>query len=302
MPSHRVRFAREEKLKPISKNYIAADAIRAASSDFFRLQQEFKESVSHTYDPSGAHAEVIQHAVDGSIKLLDACALRDLLRAAQPKRVLEVGTFLGFSLRWMLNSTSDFQPSFTSLDPRVRHRIFDNIKDHVASFTAHYQARVAFVDAYLSERNDEMFLHDYLNYRPVLAREDALRLLGGIQLIDEPFSEFDFAFVDGDHCYNATVKNVSLVARMMPDGGHIVVHDAISWPEVKPALTDLSSLPGIEFVGIVGEDFLEWVGRSYPSIPSLELGRALCDGLGLVKVHPGADINKSRVEALLQRR
>ena len=63
--------------------------------DFFRLQQEFKESVSHTYDPSGAHAEVIEHAIDGSIKLLDACALRDLL-ARRSRSVCWKRHFPGF--------------------------------------------------------------------------------------------------------------------------------------------------------------------------------------------------------------
>jgi predicted O-methyltransferase YrrM len=231
---------------------------------YFTLQQEFKKSLLDTYGTSGGDSEsLIQHAVDGSIKLLDAIALRDLLRFSRPQRVLEIGSYLGFSTRWILESTVDL-PScrVTSLDPRVRHRIFDDLKKHVQGFNRIHANRLEFVDAYLSEANLEMFLHDYLNYAPKLTRDRAVEYLGSIPVINKPFANFDFAFIDGDHSFDATVKNLTLVASMMPDGGLIVVHDAISWPDVAPAVQQVTrTQSGLEFVGIVGSGFDEYIAQ-----------------------------------------
>jgi cephalosporin hydroxylase len=285
-----------------SDRFEEAAVSHVSATDFFNLQDRFKHSVCDHYDRDKIHSDVVRHAVDGSIKLFDALALRDILRSVKPRSILEVGTFLGFSLRWMLDSTVDFSPIFTSLDPRVRHRIFDDIKIHVRDFTSEHRDRLTFVDAYLSERNDEMFLYDYLNYEPKLSRVGALEFLRSIQVISQPFSEFDFAFIDGDHSYNATILNVSLVARMMPAGGYIVVHDAISWPHVKPALEALGSIGGLTCVRVLGEDFHHWLGRhhAFSHLAHKISFSALCDGLGLVKVELGADINPAYVSRLLR--
>jgi predicted O-methyltransferase YrrM len=269
--------------------------------EFFRLQTEFKQSVSDRYDKHNVHAGVVKHAVDGSIKLIDALALRDLLLSTKPQNILEIGTFLGFSLRWMLDSTASFGPKIVSLDPRVRHRIFDDIKSHVVDFTSGHRHRVTFIDAYLSERNDAFFLHDYLSYEPRMNLAEAEDLLKRIPIIVEPFADFDFAFVDGDHSYNATLANVSLVARMMPSGGYIVVHDAISWPDVRPALEALSAIDGITLVEVLGDDFHRWHSQhhNFRRLDAHVRG-SFCDGLGLIKVEAGAAIQPEDIVSLMR--
>ena len=120
--------------------------------DFFDLQEQYKRSILQHYDKAHTHSELLKHAVEGSIKLIDALDLRDVLMSIKPNNILEVGTFLGFSLAWILNSTASFSSKVTSLDPRVRHRIFDDVKSHVVHFTSKHSRRVSFIDAYLSER------------------------------------------------------------------------------------------------------------------------------------------------------
>ncbi len=256
---------------------------------YFKIQEEFRCSLLRHYSGCGHDAStLIQHAVDGSIKLFDALALQSILIQTKPNKILEVGSFLGFSTRWILDNTVDWEPTVTSLDPRVRHRIFNQLREHLEEFNRPHLQRLRCVDAYFSSSNEEMFLHDYLNYPPALPRVEALQLLRSIKTITSPFDSFDFAFIDGDHSYRATVDNVSLAASMMPKGGTIVVHDAISWPEVLPALKDLSESTPLTLVGVTGLQLHEW-SRSHHYLKSVNTGcpayaSILCDGLGIMQV------------------
>src|SRR3712207_3963235 len=77
-----------------------------------------------------------------------------------------------------------------------------------------------------------------------------------VPVIDQPFGEFDFAFLDGDHNPQTVVENVLLVAYMMPRGGTIMVHDAISHYDVVPALQAVnSSVPHLQLESINGQAF-----------------------------------------------
>ena len=288
------------KTDPLGQ-FTTASAPSVAGREFFALQVQFERSLSDHYEKHHAHSEMVKHAVAGSIKLLDALALRDVLMSIKPRNILEVGTFLGFSLRWILNSTASFTPKVTSLDPRVRHRIFDDVKSHVIDFISEHSHRVIFIDAYLSERNDAMFLHDYLNYQPKMDSAKAKDFLNRIPIIVEPFANFDFAFIDGDHSYNATLANVALVAQMMPSGGYIVVHDAISWPDVRPALEALGSIDGLRFVEVLGEDFHHWYSE-HSNFRNLKrhVAMSLCDGLGLIRVEPGSIIKPGFIGPLMR--
>lgn len=248
------------------------------SDRYAQLQAEFAASLHRQFGGKHASGEMIRHAVGGSIKLIDATMLAQTLLESRPARILEIGSFLGFSTRWILECSAPWNGRVTSLDPRVRHRIFDDVKSHLVSFCAGLADRLTCVDAYLSERNDAMFLHDYLNYAPVLSREAALEVLARTPVIDSPFDAFDFAFVDGDHGFQATILNVHLVAGMLPAGGRIVVHDAISWPDVAPALRALC-VPGhgLALEAIAGCAFQE----RYLHADEIRL---LTDGLGIVRV------------------
>ncbi len=245
---------------------------------YARLQQALGRSLASQFGGRHDAGQMIRHAVSGSIKLADALVLAQLVAETRPAKILEVGSFLGFSTRWLLECSRACGSRVVSLDPRVRHRIFDDIKTHVLSFCKDDGDRLTCIDAYLSERNDAMFLHDYLKYEPVLTREEALAHLAKVPVIDQPFDSFDLAFIDGDHGFAATVLNVHLVARMLTTGGWIVVHDAMSWPDVEPALRALcTERNGLALEAIAGRDFRSRFQRIHDV-------RLLADGLGLVRV------------------
>jgi predicted O-methyltransferase YrrM len=256
---------------------------------YIRLHNEFKNSVLQHYSGKDA-ADVIRNCVDGSIKIFDAMFIDHVIQQTKPRRILEVGSFLGFSTRWIAESSRLIGSSITSIDPRVRHRVFDRLKEHFLAFNTPHADRIRCVDGYFSRPNYEMFMFDLVYHEPKWSARKALEYLESIPTISSPFDEFDFAFVDGDHSFAATIENVSLVAEMMPSGGLICIHDAISWPDVTPAILDLCKRdPKFINRGVMGEGFKHWTD-SHHMFEHLKnqphMFGSMCDGIGLVEVAP----------------
>jgi len=267
-------------------------------------QSNYLDSLTEMYGDSKDSRVLIDNAVDGAIKVLDALYLRDLIADLRPKKILEIGSFLGFSTKWILDC-SDTDTQVTSLDPGVRHRIFDNVDEHVKKFCAAYSARHKIIKAYLSEKDMYMFLHDYLKFEPKWEAIEAVKFLDSIEVIDAPFDEFDFAFIDGDHSFSATVKNTYLVSKMMPNGGVIVVHDAISCPEVRPALEHLTEISGggLELMPIAGSGFHAAADRNWDKYGHDQLStmkQSFCDGLGVIEVKDANALSDRKVDEVLK--
>jgi predicted O-methyltransferase YrrM len=267
-------------------------------------QSDYLNSLVDTYGDSNDSKALINNAVDGAIKLLDALYIRDLIADLKPKKILEIGSFLGFSTKWILDCSSADTP-VVSLDPGVRHRIFDNVDDHVRKFCASHSKRHKIIKAYLSEKDMLMFLHDYLKFEPKWEAIEAVKFLDSIKVVDAPFDEFDFAFIDGDHSFSATIKNTHLVSKMMPNGGVIVVHDALSCPDVRPALERLTaaSKGGLELMPIAGDSFHQAANRNwdrYGHDQLFTMKQSFCDGLGVIQVKDASLLSDREVNELLQ--
>lgn len=250
----------------------------------------------------GCETEALRHALAGSIKRIDAAKLTSLVRAAAPERVLEVGSFLGFSTRILLDATETNGAAVVSVDPRVRHRVFDDPLRHVRAFNP--DDRLECRTAFFGSRRIEPMVHDYVTYPPTISRRRARRLLRGIETITEPFDEFDFVFIDGDHSYQATMENVALALQMMRPGGLVVVHDALTWPAVRPAAVDVADLvPGVTVVGVTGahrrwffvDDEPQWL-RPVRRARARLVGSP-ADGLCVLEMSATADIDEVRASA-----
>src|ERR1043165_3409289 len=129
---------------------------------FAQLQREYRDSLRRRYADKHDSEAMIHHAVEGAIKIFDALAIAEALNAGRPARILEVGSYLGFSTRWILEATASIGSSVTSVDPRFRHRIFDGVKEHLLAFCAPHASRLTCVDAYFVDRNVYMLLHPSL--------------------------------------------------------------------------------------------------------------------------------------------
>ena len=212
-----------------------------SSDQFTRLEQSFLRSVSRFYPSAGNDG--LRQAQEGSIQAFDALCLADLLRAQKPETILEIGSFLGFSTRWILEVCQPWQPRVRSVDPGIRHRSFNNASDHLLSFNRPFieQGALSLTRAFFSLPGEDLscYLHDYGAYHPRLDIETAMQTLDSVGKIAGLNEACDFYFIDGDHSRAATSANVTSCLRSHATSGRsgtIVVHGAVAWPEVVPGI------------------------------------------------------------------
>lgn len=154
----------------------------------------------------------------GSITLVDQITLLSIIDLLQPKRILEIGTYQGYTTRLLLNNTNTCRVVTVDL-PRTE-RINELTVD---------QQRV---------RSDASYNDDYLKtiqnisgelYLEGISQEQAARL----ELIKRDSTELDFlaeigevdfAFIDGGHSYEVILNDTEGVRSCMKKGV-IVWHD-----------------------------------------------------------------------------
>ena len=165
---------------------------------FDNLQQEFKNHVQAFYPK--ATPDELNHAIWGSLKMFDAMVLAECLRAARPKTILEVGSFLGFSTRWILEIASEWRGKVISIDPGIRHRVFDNVQEHLLSFNRSFvsQGTLHVERAFFALPSNDLrrYLYDYQTYEPKVEASVAMRLLESVPTLADLPEPCDFYFID----------------------------------------------------------------------------------------------------------
>jgi predicted O-methyltransferase YrrM len=264
---------------------------------FKRLQQEFLSHVQAFYP--NATADDLKHAVWGSLKLFDAMVLAEQLQEAKPRTILEVGAFLGFSSRWILEVSRPWGAKVISVDPGVRHRMFDNVQQHLLAFNRAFveQGALTVVRAFfaLPPSNLACFLHDYTVYEPKLDARTARRLLESVPTLAELTEPCDFYFIDGDHTYDATKAFTEKCIRPNLQAGRaatIVVHDAREEPDTVPAVTDCvrkyrSHVKSFQVIAGDAQSFYTdvWQGDGFQRVRAASPATFKCDGLAVLAIN-----------------
>lgn len=235
-------------------------------SRFVRANQFYLKTVSGIDSPYGWDV-VKRHASEGRIKIIDALYLAALLRDKRPANVLEIGSFLGFSAYWILESSLPWSAKVTAVDPNIRHRVFDNPRSVVERLNSSFDNRVTIKSAFLGSYGEGVY-YDYVHYEPKKGHDEVDVLLSRIPSLEHIEQRFDFIFIDGDHSYRATMENFRICVKSLNPGGTIVFHDAITWPDVGRVLSDLKR---------------EFGTSAYIRILGLRIPR-LCDGLGVFQL------------------
>jgi|GEM_PF-1145231 len=194
----------------------------------------------------------ITHALHGSINLIDAHLLKLILRKYKPKTILEIGSFLGFSTRWMLEISSEWGAAVTAVDPNIRHRIFDNPRAFVEGLNSEFYPDALEIEtAFFADSGLEVY-YDYEHYEPKRDRQHVDELLKNRGKIDGSGDtqntwnrRFDFIFIDGNHAYEQVIGSVRNALPLLNQGGCIAFHDVFTWPGVQRALNELE----IEYKG-----------------------------------------------------
>jgi predicted O-methyltransferase YrrM len=222
---------------------------------FLSLRQQLSElAFEFTKHPD---ARIESHL--GSIKTFDAHFLARDLRRLQPRRILEIGSYLGLSARWMLEVSTPWGGKVVSIDPNIQHW----------SFTDPAAIRSKFLSAFTGRYQ---WLHGFFG-SPARLRK-ILESHADIPSIDgsAPLEPFDAVFIDGDHAYEAVADDFRESRKLLRSGGAAYFHDVISHSEVTRLMNELSS-DGSMRVRIPGR----WIDR---------LGRLLMkkglDGVGMV--------------------
>ena len=290
--------------------------------DWFKLQKEQASSVIAHWG-NDDKTELQFYSWRWALKVMDAVYLAEVLRVIKPKKILEIGAFIGFSTRWLLDQAPDAH--VTSVDPNLNDRWFRSPQTHVKKFNAQHKHRLKIIEGFLCKLYDGISFPVHQPVRP------------NIPVITEPFGEYDFAFVDGDHEFTAVLLNLALVARMMPDGGTIIAHDVLSCPEVAAAIETLAmASPEIDYC-IIGQSFIQGEKDQHKlsgqlrrttmkpprtlsirkwnhfRIASRRLKKAAgknnykhkleqCDGLGIIKVRDGQKLADLDLDHLLAKK
>lgn len=212
--------------------------IKASYNNFIAIRNsllKFVNVIENSYDKN----KKIQHAIDGSIKFADCYIIEKILAKEKPQTCLEIGSFLGFSTRWLLDRTNSWNMHVTAIDPNIRHRIFDNPRWVVEGINANYYPdRLEIISGFFGKHG--YYSSDYKNYLPYRSKEWVKNLLTSRIEIDGTWSrKFDCIFIDADHHYNSVIDGFKHAVNLLNPNGFIIFHDAISWPDVARALNDI---------------------------------------------------------------
>ena len=184
----------------------------------------------------------LAHATHGSLKFPDAYVLAQILRRYRPRTILEIGSFLGFSTRWLLEVTRDWSPVITAIDPNIRHRVFDAPRNFVEKLNSgFYPGRLEIVTGFFGSYDGNVY-YDYEHYEPKRDRAYVDELIRDRAAIDRTWDrKFDFIFIDGDHSYESVMNNFGTAIGLLNEKGTINFHDALSWTGVNRALKDIKT-------------------------------------------------------------
>ncbi len=135
-----------------------------------------------------------------AVSALEGQVLFDLVKANDPKVILEVGTGHGYSTMWMSLAMSKGAVLYT-LDSIVRPHLFDQPQFRNGKI-------IRFIEGQLDERYDQI-------------PED-----------------IDLAFLDSQHQLDDIVYDIESVNPNLKEGGLIVIHDTVYRPDMGKNLAD----------------------------------------------------------------
>jgi len=254
--------------------------IKEQYASFLRLRRQMMQLLECMENPYPMEYRV-EHAFAGSIKFADCYITQQLLARHKPKTCLEIGSFLGFSTRWLLESGKRWGMRVVAVDPNIRHRIFDNPRWMVEGMNAvFYPEYLEIISGFFGSQAGFCWSSDYERYRPHRDKEWAQRYLTGrVSLNGDWEQRFDCIYIDADHSYPAVMDGFRCALPLLSPGGIMIFHDALTWKGVNQALEELQK----EFSGKAEVSILD--GSTIYEHPSLEKEPSrVADGIGFFKL------------------
>ena len=185
-------------------------------------------------------SEFLDHAHHGSIRWDRAASLATFIDMCRPKKLLEIGSFLGFSSLFYLQLLRAWNGTVTSIDPDIEHRCFPQPRWFYRHLMhrASEQGRVRTVDAFWQSVGGPHY--------QALAKERAREGGDGVDTVSPSYfaelgESFDMAFIDGDHDLSSVLRDFYGVVSIMRPGSCVIFDDvdAEVWPGTYKALQKL---------------------------------------------------------------
>jgi predicted O-methyltransferase YrrM len=190
-------------------------------------------------DSPYTYEQRVHEALQGKINFPDALFLQALLEKYRPKTILEIGSFLGFSTRWLLETSAPWGAQVTSLDPNIRHRIYNNPNAVLRRLTAKFADHLDVVEAFFGPCGECVY-DDYEKHEPRMTRPDAQKIISSRPVLTGSWDrKFDFIFIDGDHSEQAVEADFRNAQHLLNPGGVIAFHDVLLWEGVQVVLDRL---------------------------------------------------------------
>jgi predicted O-methyltransferase YrrM len=205
---------------------------------FLAHRQELKRLAMRLF-PERTEADLEKEIWTGSLKPFDAHYLAVVLRRHKPASILEVGSYLGMSTRWILHVSEPWKASVTCVDPNIPHWSF---KDPL-------MVRREFLQPF-SHRSVENVVGFFSKVGEGMNDDVPSDQIASIPSVGPSLTgRYDMVFLDGDHTYDVVKEDFAVALKLLNPGGTVVFHDAISWSGVSRLLTELKPRYKISVLG-----------------------------------------------------
>ena len=184
----------------------------------------------------------------------DAEVLADIVASRQPERILEVGTFIGFSTAFIA-TVAGVRSNVVSVDPGFPLSIHGDklaIPDprrtteiaQLLTAAMGVDQRIELVSGYYSCVSQPETLAEPIRQGVSVSE---IPVVGPV---DARFHDFDLVFIDGDHLRSSVASDLNLATQQLTADGAVVLHDIRGgWAEqVHGGIEDfLDGNPGFVF-------------------------------------------------------
>jgi len=203
-----------EKIQKINKTY----------EEFIKnkipLENKWGTTVPKTYDG----------VIGGFIKEKEVDFLFDIISKLRPEKILEIGTFLGYSTAIMASALNKSNSYIVTIDPNHPHRCIEKPVDWAKIITEKIGLNnIKFIEGYTHKQNS-IFDGREVFIKNENAREDVLK-----ELIDNQ-ELFDIIFIDGNHTTEQVLNDGKSCLKLLQKDGIIIFHDALQTTSVNKAL------------------------------------------------------------------